>query len=171
MKHNPGLINALQSTTDQLINCVESLSPEQYTRRLKVFSGGTIGQHIRHITEYFQILADGLSTGEMSYDRRKRNPLFEADPSSVISVIRESTGRLAAADLSRELSLVADFDTVSRGSAVLPTTVEREIMYTLEHAIHHMAIIRMGILQEFSEIALHPDFGLAYSTIRYRAQS
>jgi hypothetical protein len=57
----------------------------------------------------------------------------------------------------------------STGVVAIPSNYYREIAYNLEHTIHHMALIRVGI-NEVSMIELPQDFGVAYSTIKYRQQ-
>jgi hypothetical protein len=39
-------------------------------------------------------------------------------------------------------------------------------MYNLEHTIHHMALIRIGI-SEVSDIRLSENYGVASSTIKH----
>ena len=45
----------------------------------------------------------------------------------------------------------------------------REVMYNLEHTIHHLALIKVGIIQ-FTEIVLPESFGVAPSTMQHRKQ-
>jgi hypothetical protein len=47
------------------------------------------------------------------------------------------------------------------------TNYYREVIYNLEHTIHHMALIRVGI-NELGNIDLPKDFGVAPSTIKYK---
>ena len=49
----------------------------------------------------------------------------------------------------------------------LPSNYYREVMYNLEHAIHHHALIKIGI-QQFTAIELPESFGVAPSTMQYR---
>jgi hypothetical protein len=51
----------------------------------------------------------------------------------------------------------------------IPTNYYREVAYNLEHTIHHMALIRVGV-NEVSSIVLPDQFGVAYSTIKYKEQ-
>jgi hypothetical protein len=48
------------------------------------------------------------------------------------------------------------------------SNVQRELVYLIEHSIHHFALVRIGIQENFPEIILPCDFGIAYSTIKYR---
>jgi len=50
----------------------------------------------------------------------------------------------------------------------IDTTSTRELVYNIEHAVHHMAIMKIGVREIASYIKLDPDFGIAASTIRYK---
>jgi hypothetical protein len=69
----------------------------------------------------------------------------------------------------KELNLEATYDELSEVPVILATNYYREIAYNLEHTIHHMALMRIGI-QEVSDISLSEDFGVASSTIKHRKQ-
>lgn len=45
----------------------------------------------------------------------------------------------------------------------------RELLYNLEHCIHHQALIKVAVLQ-FENVLLNENFGVARSTIEYRKQ-
>jgi hypothetical protein len=51
----------------------------QYTQPLTVFSGSSVGQHVRHTVEFFQCFILGLENGVVDYDARKRDFLIEND--------------------------------------------------------------------------------------------
>jgi hypothetical protein len=53
----------------------------------------------------------------------------------------------------------------------IETTATRELVYNIEHAVHHMAIMKIGVREIASYICLAPDFGIAASTIRYKEAS
>jgi hypothetical protein len=50
------------------------------------------------------------------------------------------------------------------------STYYRELMHNLDHAIHHMAMIRVG-LTTMPGITLPEDFGVAYSTLKFRTNN
>ena len=45
----------------------------------------------------------------------------------------------------------------------------RELLYNLEHCIHHQALIKVAVLQ-LEHLQIDADFGVARSTIEYRKQ-
>ena len=49
------------------------------------------------------------------------------------------------------------------------TSVDRELLYCLDHAIHHQALIKIGLKELQIADLVGDDFGVAYSTLRYRA--
>ncbi|WP_339837617.1 hypothetical protein [uncultured Flavobacterium sp.] len=51
----------------------------------------------------------------------------------------------------------------------ISTNYERELLYNLEHSIHHQALIKVAVLKNPS-IKICENFGVAKSTIEYRNQ-
>jgi hypothetical protein len=48
---------------------------------------------------------------------------------------------------------------------LIESTLARELLYNLEHAIHHMALIRVGLNLRFKYVLYQDNFGVAYSTL------
>ena len=48
------------------------------------------------------------------------------------------------------------------------STLPRELLYCLDHAIHHKALIKVGLKEFGIEDYVNSKFGIAYSTLRYR---
>ena len=46
------------------------------------------------------------------------------------------------------------------------TSLHRELQYNIEHAVHHLAIIKIGIKSLEDSFKLDDNFGIAASTIR-----
>ncbi len=161
------LQQAVNNIFVQLADSLNQLSQEEYSQPCKTLFNNTIGQHVRHIIELFQCLEKGYDSGVVNYEKRKRDTAIETD--------KDLAGRLLLeihSGLSKEnkvLTLEASYDDHNTEPILFETNYNREIAYNLEHTIHHMALIRVGI-NECSTIALPEDFGVASSTVKYRKQ-
>jgi hypothetical protein len=151
----------------QLRAAIEQLSPDQYSRPCKTLFNNTIGQHVRHIIEMFQCLDTGYSSGRINYERRKRDQEIETDRELADRLLLDIYGKLGKPD--KELLLEVNFDEHSGEPVVIPSNYLREIAYNLEHTIHHMAMIRVGIA-EVASLSIPENFGVAHSTIKHRRQ-
>lgn len=151
----------------QLSESLRQLSNEEYIHQSKILSNATIGQHVRHVIELFQCLDKGYNSGIVNYEKRKRDYRIETDKNVALQLMTELYASLEKPN--KDLILEAEdyCDTVETVS--VPTNYYRELAYNLEHTIHHMALIRVGI-NEVSSVQLPEEFGVAYSTIKYRQQ-
>lgn len=141
------------------------LTPDQFSQPSKHLSGATIGQHTRHILELYIELFAGYEQGIVDYDQRKRNKTIEQDRSFAAACLDEISEMIVKANKPLELR-----STLDGGITItINTDYDRELLYNLEHAIHHMALIRIGI-NELTQIALPGHFGVASGTIQYRQQ-
>ena len=68
----------------------------------------------------------------------------------------------------RTLKLEAGYDLDKEEFVTIETNFLRELVYNIEHVVHHMAIIKIGIREAAPKVKLPHDFGIAASTIRYQ---
>jgi hypothetical protein len=103
----------------------------------------------------------------VNYERRKRDYNIETNRDLAIQLLKDIFHRLERPNI----DLVMESEDYEDNSmvAAIPSNYYREIAYNLEHTIHHMALIRVGI-NEVSSLQLPQEFGVAYSTIKYRRQ-
>ncbi len=156
---------SVQVIFQQLEDSLVQLSNEQYSQKIATLSEATLGQHVRHVVEMFVCLQDGYLTGTVNYEKRKRDIIIETSKVEAIALMQDIKASLY--NDNKELVLEAGFDENSYELNRLPTNYFREIAYNLEHAIHHMALIKIGV-NLVSEINLPEGFGVATSTIKYR---
>lgn len=151
----------------QLLQLVKQLTDQQYKEALKVFSGATFGQHTRHIIEFYQCLLSQNNQGTICYDSRDRDINLEESVDFAIESIEEVIANLSLLKNDFELTLQGEF-----GGFVndFPSSLSRELLYALEHAVHHMAIIKIGIIAHVPSVVISADFGVAESTIKYREE-
>jgi hypothetical protein len=151
----------------QLSETLRQLSNEEYCMQSRVLSNATIGQHVRHIIELFQCLEAGYEPGLVNYEKRKRNYRLETEKEMAEQLLAELYEKLEKPD--KEMILEAEDYCDSVEIVAISTNYYRELAYNLEHTIHHMALIRVGV-NEVSAVQLPEEFGVAYSTIKYRRQ-
>lgn len=156
---------AIKNVFIQLTDSLSQLSDEQYHQPSKVLFNATIGQHVRHVIELFICLNNGYETGTVNYENRKRDIRIETDKLFACDLLQMIAANLDKAD--KELLLEAAYDEQSDDTITVHTNYYREIIYNLEHTVHHMALIRVGI-NDVSSINLPEGFGIASSTIKYR---
>jgi hypothetical protein len=155
-------VEALNSLADALQQLHGQKS--SYTNPCEALSNATIGQHTRHIIELYQCLIEGYPAGKINYDDRKRNPLYENELPAAIEAIREIQQNLEQPD--KEVNI---FCGTNDNSVCIESNYYREVLYNLEHCIHHQALIKVALLS-IKNINIADGFGVAPSTLQYRQE-
>lgn len=158
-----------EQVLQQLIGLIEKLNNEQFTRPLSLLSGNTIGKHIRHIIELYDQLILGYVSGIINYDERKREIRTETDPKYAIYKLEQI---IIDCNLQpdKPVQLMLDYSINNQVNNTVTSSYKRELAYNIEHAVHHMAILKMAIENYFDEIVLGNTFGIAASTLRYQKE-
>ncbi|CAG4990679.1 hypothetical protein DYBT9275_00588 [Dyadobacter sp. CECT 9275] len=152
----------------QLIDVAEQFSKDEYTRSLDLLSANSVGRHLRHILEFYDLAVRAGNTGQLNYDKRERNLTLENDPGKAVSKMKELIMLLRVMKEDMVLKLEASYCPDARNDVRITTTFYRELLYNVEHAVHHMAIMAIAIKIEFRHISLPENFGIAYSTVKHR---
>lgn len=150
---------------DMLASSLGSLSREEYSRPITMLHGATIGQHVRHILDMFLCVARDLPQGIVNYESRQRDPLIETDPTRAISTMEKLLAELPAQD--RPLEVEGSYDVGSGTPVRARSTYHRELLYNFEHTVHHMALIRIGLMA-LGHVDVPEGFGVAPSTMKHR---
>lgn len=170
MKRSP-LHEAIAEVLRQGEALLNSLSDEDYKRKLPTVFGSTVGGHYRHCLDHFKSLLSGLDAGEIDYDHRERNSWVEND---CMFALAETHRILRAFEFIPTPFLDCPINVRSKvnyevdGASLIGSTVGREFMYAVAHAIHHYALIAVmcGIL----DVPVPAGFGVAPSTLKYQAE-
>lgn len=133
-----------------------------YAGPCSALSNATIGQHTRHIIELYQCLIEGYQVGEINYDDRKRNALYENNITAAIDAVQDILLNLEQPD-----KTVKIFCQTEDSSVCIESNYYREVLYNLEHCIHHQALIKVALLF-IKDIEISSGFGVAPSTLQYR---
>jgi len=169
---NQELVQAIIETLNQGESLLSQMSDETYTRKLPVAFNASVGGHYRHCLDHFRSLLDAAAAGDLNYDHRERGTLIENDRFAALNATREirrGYEELDTALLARPLLVTCKTSYVASGSQESPSTIGREIMYSVAHAVHHYALI--GIMAGLMGVVLPTGFGVAPSTIKHQSET
>lgn len=167
---NHSLKTAFLTITNQLTEFLTKLPTHIYTTEQPLLSDKSIGKHIRHIVEFYECIFTGMHIGVINYDARSRNIALETDKTFCIEKLQHVTKLICSVDVDKKLSLQMSFCSAEE-PVLLASSLTRELTYAMEHAIHHMAIIKMAIKAIHLPIELPQNFGVAISTISYQTSA
>ncbi len=151
---------------------LEVIDPISYQSPLDLLSGSTIGQHTRHIIEFYTCLLE-QSTGHtepvINYAQRRRDHQIESQPDHAINLVNDLCTRLNDLDAPQHCYL--DCAEHGQENLLVASTIGRELIYNIEHTIHHLAIVKIALKATHPDITLPEHFGVAPSTIRHRQEA
>jgi len=148
------------------------LTPETYALRVATVLNGSIGGHYRHCLDHFVSLLRGANRAFIDFDERARDVRVESDPTFAIRTTQEI--RMALRDWSPSMMSIAvgarcEVSYQNGDAPVTGSTLGRELVYAITHAIHHYALI--SVIARLQGIELPADFGVAPSTSAQQQRS
>jgi hypothetical protein len=167
VKRSP-LQEAIAEVLRQGESLLNSLSDGEYTRKLPTVFGSTIGGHYRHCLDHFQSLLQGLDADEINYDHRERNPRIENDRNFALTETQRILRDFASVStpfLDCPINVRSKVSYELDAGPSVGSTVGRELMYAVAHAIHHYALI--AVMCGMLEVPVPAGLGVAPSTLKY----
>lgn len=150
----------------QGLELVEKIDDASYARPVEGISRTGIGGHFRHCLDFYGSFLDGLATGRIDYNRRKRDETVETNRSVAIDRMKtaiEQLSSLLGKDEYRSVEVRADG--MMQAADLSTSTIGRELQFLFGHTVHHYAVI--AILLRLQGIEPGADFGVAPSTLAY----
>nr|MBA3901700.1 hypothetical protein [Bacteroidota bacterium] len=133
--------NYSQNNLQEIKLLLKSLTDEQYQFKSNLLSGASIGQHTRHILEFYLCLLKGRHNRLVNYDKRERNLELENSPKFAIYTIDKICNNIGDYHSCCELVLEGNFSNSEHSLVSIKSSWMRELAYNLEHSIHHQALI------------------------------
>ncbi|MEI7962841.1 MAG: hypothetical protein WCI42_03335 [Verrucomicrobiota bacterium] len=166
------LLPALRAVLAQGSSLIESLDDHVYTAKPTIAGGASIGAHYRHCLDHFGALLTGDASGGIDYDARKRDPRIENEREAALEMthhLRDLASSFDSSILRSPVSVRCGVSYTENRSPVVHSSFEREVMFSISHAVHHYALIAM-ICRSLSA-TIPEGFGVAPSTVHYRRES
>lgn len=158
------LVKAVNANLYELIDLLNKMTDEQYQLPSKELSSSSIGQHIRHIIEMYQCLLEQYDSGKINYDDRKRDVRIETKIDFAIYCLEQIRKQV---DLSEKPLVLVNH--LMGSNLEIQSHYSRELLYNLEHSIHHQALIKVALMS-FDDIEVAEYFGYAPSTIQFKKE-
>ncbi len=155
----------------QIGEILSRMNDGQYTKELDLFNGSTIGHHMRHIYDFYYSIVKSLEIGELDYADRDRNPDIERYTHNAALNFITLAKLILTLDEDTLIDVVTEFETEhEKPRKRVSSSIGRELLYAYDHAIHHLAIVKMGIKTNFPDFEIDPNMGIAPSTIKHNKQ-
>jgi hypothetical protein len=165
------ILQATELTLQSLLRFLEQVDQPTYSKPLDVFNGSSLGGHTRHIIEFYHCLIKNYNKGVINYDLRERDKNIENDPELATVAVQNIITELKRINLDDQVELHMSYDPQNNTVDTVISNVKREVIYNLEHTIHHMALLKIGVKVEAPQIELENEFGVAPSTIKFQQDS
>jgi hypothetical protein len=146
-----------------------ALDDVAYATKLPAAFDASIGGHMRHCLDHFRSVLDGLAADEIDYDARTRDPRIENLRVVALVAARQQLREFESLDasiLDRPIRVRAKVSYATEESPVAESTVGREIMFCVLHAVHHYALC--GVMCGMLGVPLPEGFGVAPSTVKHQ---
>ncbi|NKC01936.1 MAG: hypothetical protein GKR90_26020 [Pseudomonadales bacterium] len=147
--------------TEQLFGAlrdvVEQLSLEQYQVAQSPLES-SIGAHLRHILEFYQLFLCQQSGESINYDKRRRCREVEHCKASALGLMQLLEDRLGTIHQERPISVVNEH------GYWLSTSTARELHFLSDHTTHHMAMIAVAC--RLANVPISKCFGVSTATLR-----
>lgn len=143
------------------------IGDEHYRSRAPCFMA-TIGTHFRHVGDHYLQFVDGIESGVVNYDERRRDANCEGHRPTMIMLLRQiqrDLDRLLREE-AHDRSLCVISRTTAGDETSMSSTVIRELHFLHSHTIHHFAQIAAQL--RFLEVTVDQEFGVAPATSRFR---
>jgi len=160
------LRKALSSCLGQVETILDLIEQGPGERARMTYRDRFLGKHIRHIVDHVLAFKAAQASGLLDYDRRNRGSDIETDWTAArqfLDSVREwlSQGEGQCVPL----RVKSEIDCQASVSELFESNSDRELLYLINHTIHHIAFMRLLMEQEGYQLPEH--IGLAPSTASY----
>lgn len=157
------MISTVQNSLNELKHVILSMHDDMYTFKCPELENVSIGEHFRHIYDMYECLLIQYPDNFVDYERRKRDKRIEVNRIYALEQLEKIINGIDLPDKDLEFHHRLN----DKDKMVFKTNYVRELLYNLEHGIHHEALIRVA-LRHFRSVDVPINFGVAPSTINYR---
>lgn len=147
-----------------LVELVQNMSDEEFSKPISENHQSSIGQHARHIIEFVECLIPIQPNEILSYDDRKRDITLESSRKLMIQKVDSILPDLQSKN--DNFSFRVKYYLGGDDYCIMESNYSREALFVLDHTIHHLAIMKLAIHFSFPNLYVPDELGFTASTIR-----
>ena len=145
----------------ELVTCCQSIYCRTHSS-----SVAAIGEHVRHVLDHYRAFQAGMLSDCIDYNYRTRNSIEETDPLIALKHIDALIEWLASGVLMpANIQVISEINLQYSQSETMLSTSTRELLYLVNHSIHHMAYA--ALLAKTNGLTVPAHIGLAPGTASY----
>lgn len=167
MLHN----SSLQSL-NQVIDIIEGIQKLPKEKLENPYFALNIGNHVRHIFDHYLALKTGVEQGVVNYNNRSRGSKIESDSNVglaklklLIEWIEVVKKNHSPKKLEGKIKVLSEIDCLQTQSMEFDSNIARELLYLINHTIHHAAHI--GLILKHHGIEVPLNAGMAPCTMSF----
>ena len=164
-------INLHKVVLGDLKNLLNNITNESFSRKNESLFGASIGEHFRHIIEFYLCVLDNETQDIINYDLRKSDHVLETKTKEGVVVINQVLAKLEQIESYHDTPiLIETCINKNQTNERIASSFFRELIYCMDHCIHHQSLIKIGLLEQRLTHIVDTNFGVAFSTQQYRSQ-
>lgn len=159
-----------QLNLQQIQSLLRQIETKVYVHKSSLLSNSSIGQHTRHILEFYICLLNGVDSKKINYDTRERCLELETNLNFAIQTIQSISEKIESYPKNISLLIEGSYSSDMVKNICIETSLHRELAHCLEHSIHHQALIKISLAEQHQLHRIDATFGIAPATIRHKQQ-
>ena len=158
--------NLHQNLFEDLKNLCLNLNDLQFCLKSELLNQATIEKHLRHSIMFYLCLIQGIPSRTVNYDNRQREQRIETDRLYAFKIFSDLSDQLKMHSHDHSLNL---FINETSSDKPFETSVNIELQYCLDHAIHHQSLIKVGLKELNLSNLVGSHFGVGHSPLKYES--
>ena len=160
------LRNALTQSLLQVSDILDAVHALPEDKALTFYQGSNAGKHIRHVLDHLLTFIPSIESGVLDYNRRNRESTVETDWKAAQAQLDDILKTLETLPISEQpLKVISEIDFCEESDQHFTSNVPREVLYLVNHTVHHVAYIKL--LAANHDIILPEHIGVAPATATY----
>lgn len=163
------LISAINKNLQKIVLLLESIEDSVYVNEDAGPYYSSVGNHLRHVLDYYSCIINGLNNDTIDLTLRDRNSVINTDKLKAIEKTKEIQNIILGYEHANTNYLIKVVDDLGDGKIGVDYTLESILVQANTHTVHHFASIAY-ILHDLKVSCCVEGFGYNPTTPVYTAE-